>query len=75
MVIDCNETANTKFDRTVLSVTELLHTDTQRDVLLLLIVWRRMEISGTDRVRNEEVLRRVMEDRNILHTIKRREAN
>jgi hypothetical protein len=33
--------------------------------------WRRMEkISWTDRVRNEEVLQRVKQDRNILHTIK-----
>jgi hypothetical protein len=30
--------------------------------------WRRMEISWTDRVRNEEVLHRVKEERNILHT-------
>jgi hypothetical protein len=38
--------------------------------------WRKMEkISWTDRVRNEEVLHRVKEDRNILHTIKRRKAN
>src|SRR5215510_8259351 len=38
--------------------------------------WKRMEkISWTDRVRNEEVLRRVNEDRNILHTIKRRKGN
>jgi hypothetical protein len=37
--------------------------------------WRRIEkISWTDRVRNEEVLRRVKE-RNILHRIKRRSAN
>jgi hypothetical protein len=38
--------------------------------------WRRMEkISWTDRVRNEELLHRVKEERNILHTIKRRKAN
>jgi hypothetical protein len=38
--------------------------------------WRRMEkISWTDRVRNEEVLHRVKEERNILHTIKRRKVN
>jgi hypothetical protein len=38
--------------------------------------WRRMEkISWTDHVRNEEVLQRIKEERNILHTIKRREAN
>jgi hypothetical protein len=37
---------------------------------------KRMEkISWTDRVRNEEVLHRVKEERNILHTIKRRKAN
>jgi hypothetical protein len=33
------------------------------------------KISWTDRVRNEEVLHRVKEERNILHTIKRRKAN
>jgi hypothetical protein len=38
--------------------------------------WRRMEkISWTDRVRNEDVLLRVSEQRNILHTVKRRKAN
>jgi hypothetical protein len=38
--------------------------------------WRRMEkISWTDRVRNEEVLHRVKEERNIIHTVKRRKAN
>jgi hypothetical protein len=38
--------------------------------------WRRMEkIGWTDRVRNEEVLHRVKEERNILHTIKREKAN
>ena len=38
--------------------------------------WRRWEkISWTDHVRNEEVLKRLMEDRNILHTIKRKKAN
>jgi hypothetical protein len=38
--------------------------------------WRRMEkISRTDRVRNEEVLHRVKEERNIVHTVKRRKAN
>jgi hypothetical protein len=33
------------------------------------------KISWTDRVRNEKVLHRVKEERNILHTIKRRKAN
>jgi hypothetical protein len=38
--------------------------------------WRRMEkISWTDRVRNEEVLHRVKEVRNIVHTINRKMAN
>jgi hypothetical protein len=38
--------------------------------------WRRMEkISWTDRVRNVEVLHRVKEERNVVHTIKRRKAN
>jgi hypothetical protein len=33
------------------------------------------KISFTDRVRNEEVLHRVKEERNIIHTVKRRKAN
>jgi hypothetical protein len=33
------------------------------------------EISWTDRVRNEEVLPRIMEERKVLLTIKRRKAN
>jgi hypothetical protein len=33
------------------------------------------KISYTDGVRNEEVLHRVKEKRNIIHTIKRRKAN
>jgi hypothetical protein len=38
--------------------------------------WRRMEkISGTDHVRNEEVLLSVKEQRNILHEISKRKAN
>jgi hypothetical protein len=38
--------------------------------------WRRMEkISWTDHVRNEEVLLRVKEQRNILHEIRERKAN
>ena len=38
--------------------------------------WRRMEkISWTDHVRNEEVLLRVNEQRNILHVIIKRKAN
>jgi hypothetical protein len=38
--------------------------------------WRRMEkISWTDRVRNEEVLHRVKEERNIVNRIKRRKTN
>ena len=34
-----------------------------------------MEISWTDQVRNEEVLLRVNEQRNILHEIRKRKAN
>ena len=38
--------------------------------------WRRMEkISWTDHVRNEDVLLRVKEQRNILHEISKRKAN
>ena len=38
--------------------------------------WRMMEkISWTDHVRNEEVLLRVKEQRNILHEIRKRKAN
>jgi hypothetical protein len=33
------------------------------------------KISWTDCVRNEEVLHSVKEERNIIHTIKRRKAN
>ena len=40
-----------------------------------MLCWRRTEISHTDRVRNEEGLRRGKEDRNVLHTIKRRKGN
>jgi hypothetical protein len=34
-----------------------------------------MENIDSNRVRNEEVLHRVKEERNIVHTIKRRKAN
>jgi hypothetical protein len=38
--------------------------------------WRRMEkISWTDHVRNEDVLLRVKEQKNILHEIRKRKAN
>jgi len=38
--------------------------------------WRRMEkISWTDHVRNEEILLRVKEQRNILHEISKRKTN
>jgi hypothetical protein len=41
-----------------------------------MLCWRRMEkISWTDHVRNKEVLHRVNEERNIVHTIKRRKSN
>jgi hypothetical protein len=42
----------------------------------LKVCWRRMEkISWTDHVRNEDVLFRVKEQRNILHEIRKRKAN
>jgi hypothetical protein len=34
-----------------------------------------MEISWTDHMRNEELLRRAKEERNVLHTTKRRKDN
>jgi hypothetical protein len=37
--------------------------------------WRRMEISWTNSVRNEEVLHRVKGERNVLLTIRKRKAN
>src|SRR5215510_2319963 len=37
--------------------------------------WRRMEISWTEHVKNEEVSLRVKEQRNILHEISKRKAN
>jgi hypothetical protein len=41
-----------------------------------MLCWRKMEkISWTDRVRNEEVLLRVKEQRNIRHEISKRKAN
>jgi hypothetical protein len=36
--------------------------------------WRRMEVIGTHVVKNEEVILRVKKERNIMHTIKRREG-
>jgi hypothetical protein len=41
-----------------------------------MLCWRRMEkISWTDHMRNEDVLLRVKEQRNILHVIRKRKAN
>jgi hypothetical protein len=41
-----------------------------------MLCWRRIEkIIWTDHGRNEEILHRVKEDRNILHTVKRRKTN
>ena len=51
-------------------------TDQKRLESFKMWCWRRMEkISWTDRVRNEEVLLRVNEQRNILHEIRKRKAN
>ena len=33
------------------------------------------KVSWTDRVTNEEILHRVKEERNIIHTVKRRKGN
>ena len=47
-----------------------------RSYFLTVWCWRRMEkISWTDHVRNEEVLLRVNEQRNILHEVRKRKAN
>jgi hypothetical protein len=40
-----------------------------------MLCWRRMEIRWTDHVRNEEVLLRVKEQRNILHEISEQKTN
>jgi hypothetical protein len=46
------------------------------DQIYLERCWRRMgKITWTDHVRNEKVFQRVMEERNILQTAKRRKAN
>ena len=37
--------------------------------------WRKMAISWTERVRNEEVLHRIKDEWNILQTTKRKKAN
>ena len=54
----------------------LRETDQKRLQSFEMWCWRRMEkINWTDRVRNEEVLLRVNEQRNILHEIRKRKAN
>ena len=57
---------------------DILHEYVAHDQMLSFEMWcwRRMEmISWTDHVRNEEVLLRVNEQRNILHEIRKRKAN
>ena len=49
-------------------------TDQKRLESFEICCWRRMEISWTDHVKNEEVLLRVNEQRNIVHEIRRRKA-
>jgi hypothetical protein len=52
--------------------------DILSEILVSVEIWhwqRTQKISWTYRVRNEEVLRRVKEERNTLHTIKRSKAN
>ena len=56
--------------------TKLQATDQKRLESFEMWCWRRMEkISWTGHVRNEEVLLRVNEQRNILHEIRKRKAN
>ena len=45
------------------------------EIFLLLCINMMEKISCTDHVRNEEVLLRVKEQRNILHEIRKRKAN
>jgi len=53
-----------------------LHLDQKHLESLEIWYWRRTEeISWTDHVRNEDVLLRVKEQRNILHEIRKRKAN
>ena len=53
-----------------------LYSDQKRLESFEMWYWRRMEkIIWTDHVRNEEVLLRVNEQRNILHEIRKRKAN
>ena len=47
-------------------------TDQKRLESFEMCCWRTMEISWTDRVRNEAVLYRVKGERNIVHTVKGR---
>ena len=49
--------------------------DTSESRLETSVVLEKMEISGADRVRNEEGLQRIKEGRNILHAIQRMTAN
>jgi hypothetical protein len=54
----------------------LLAVDQKRLESFKMWCWRRMEkISWADHVRNEDVLLRVKEQRNILHEIRKRKAN
>ena len=54
----------------------LRETDQKRLESFEMWCWRRMDkISGTDHVRNEEVLLTVNEQRNILHEIRKRKVN
>jgi len=58
------------------AATWMLRAVDQKQLESFEMCWRRMEkISRTDHVRNEEVLLRVKEQRNILHEINKRKAN
>ena len=53
----------------------ILQTIHQKCLKSFQMSYRRTEIRCTDQVKNEEVLRRVKEEMNILHTIKQRETD
>jgi hypothetical protein len=59
----------------VLEPGQFVSTDLKYLVISEMWCWRRMEISWTDRVGNEEVLHTVKEERNIIRTVNRRKGN
>jgi hypothetical protein len=59
----------------VLEPGQFVSTDLKYLEISEMLCWRRMEISWTEHVGNEEVLYTVKEERNILHTVNRRKGN